>query len=152
MKRLLPALALIATASAAWADSKPWDRAEQNGAIYAGTIDDWKQSVEIYCPVTGNAMLIVQSPQFRVSMPNDHRYTLTFVTASGRTDLVARSKDAELRYEAADLNAKITLQRLMQDIGDSTTFTVAVSPFGWKNTFTAAGAADAMKGLMDRCS
>ncbi|HVZ02214.1 MAG TPA: hypothetical protein VHA35_22095 [Dongiaceae bacterium] len=152
MRRLLWALAFTAAASAAAADSKPWDRAEQNGAIYAGTIDDWKQSIEIYCPVTGNAMLVVQSPQFRVSMPNDHRYTLTFVTAAGRTDLVAVSKDAELHYEAADLNAKIALQRLVEDIGNSQTITVAVFPFGWKSTFTAEGAADALKGLLDRCS
>jgi hypothetical protein len=152
MKRWLPALVLIAVASAAAADSKPWDRAEQDGAIYAGTIDDWKQSVEIYCPVTGDAELVVQSPQFRVSMPDDHPYTLTFVTSSGRTDLVATSKDAELHYPAADLNAQITLQRLMQDIGNSKTFTVAVSPFGWKGTFNAEGAADALKGLLDHCS
>jgi hypothetical protein len=152
MKRFLPALALLAGASTAWADSKPWDRAEQDGAIYAGTIDDWKQSVEIFCPVTGNAELVVQSPQFRVSMPNEHHYTLTFVTASGRTDLVAISKDAELRYEAADINAKLALQRLVQDIGNSKTITVAVQTFGWKSTFTAEGAADAMKGLLDRCS
>ncbi len=102
--------------------------------------------------MTGNAELVVQSPQFRVSMPDDHRYTLTFVTVSGRTDLVATSKDAELHYAAADLNAQITLQRLVQDIGNSKTFTVAVSPFGWKSEFTAEGAADAMKGLLDRCS
>jgi len=151
MKWILAASALVAAASAAWADSKPWDRAEQGGAIYAGTIDDWKQSVEIFCPVTGNAMLVVQSPQFRVSMPDDHKYTLTFVTAAGRTDLVATSKDAELNYEVADLNAKITLQRLMQDIGNSKNFTVAVSPFGWKSEFTAEGAAQALTGLLDRC-
>jgi hypothetical protein len=152
MKRLLPALALLAIASAASADSKPWDRAEQDGAIYAGTIDDWKQSVEIYCPVTGNAMLVVQSPQFRVSMPDGRKYTVTFVTAAGRDEIVAVSKDAELNYEAADLNARTTLQRVMQDIGSSKTFTVVVQTFGWKNEFTAEGAADAMKGLMDRCS
>jgi hypothetical protein len=151
MKSLVLTLVLLAVASTARADSKPWDRAEQDGAIYAGTIDDWKQSVEVYCPVTGNAMLVVQSPQFRVSMPNEHHYTLTFVTAAGRTDLVAISKDAELDYEAADLNAKITLQRLIEDIGNSKTFTVAVSPFGWKGTFNAEGAADALKGLLDRC-
>ena len=152
MRWFLPAFAFVVAASAAWADSKPWDRAEQGGAIYAGTIDDWKQSVEIFCPVTGNAELVVQTPQFRVSMPDDHRYTLTFVTASGRTDLVARSKDAELHYEVADINARTTLQRLMQDISDSKTFTVAVSPFGWKGEFTAEGAADALRGLLDHCS
>ena len=146
--RALPPVAFIATA---WADSKPWDRLEQDGAIYAGTIDDWKQSVEIYCPVTGNATLVVQSPQFRVSMPDDHRYSLTFVTASGRTDLVAKSKDAELRYEAADLNAKVALEQLAEDIANSKSFTVAVSPFGWKNEFTAAGAAAALKGLLQNC-
>jgi hypothetical protein len=138
-------------ASAAYADSKPWDRAEQDGAIYAGTIDDWKQSVEVYCPVTGNAALVVQSPQFRVSMPNDHRYSVTFITASGRTDLVAVSKDAELHYEVTDLNAKITLQRLMDDIANSQSFSVSVSTFGWKSVFNAQGAAAAMKGLLDRC-
>ena len=152
MKRWLPALALITVASTASADSKPWDRAEQDGAIYAGTIDDWKQSVEIFCPVTGNAQLIVQSPQFRVSMPDDHAYTVTFVTASGRDEIVATSKDAELHFEATDLNARTTLQRLIQDIGDSKTFTVVVSNFGWKNEFTAEGATDALKGLLDRCS
>jgi hypothetical protein len=152
MKRLLFVAVLIAAASTASAGSKPWDREEQSGAIYAGTIDDWKQSVEIFCPVTGNAELVVQSPQFRVSMPDEHHYTLTFVTASGRTDLVARSKDAELHYEAADLNARIMLQRLVQDISNSKTLTVAVSPFGWKGQFTAEGAADALKGLLDKCS
>lgn len=152
MKRALAALVLVACATAAAADSKPWDRAEQDGAIYAGTIDDWKQSVEIFCPVTGNAQLVVQSPQFRVSMPDDHRYTVTFVTAAGRDEIVAKSKDAELHYEAADLNAKTTLQRLAEDIGGSKSFTVAVSNFGWKGEFTAEGAADALKGLLDRCS
>ncbi len=152
MKWMLAAMLLVAATAAVWADSKPWDRAEQDGAIYAGTIDDWKQSVEVFCPVTGNAMLVVQSPQFRVSMPDDHKYTLTFVTASGRTDLVAVSKDAELHYEAADLNARLALQRLMDDIGNSKTFTVAIPTFGWKHDFNAEGAADAMKGLLDRCS
>ena len=152
MKWFLPAVALTAFASAAWADSKPWDRAEQDGAIYAGTIDDWKQSVEVFCPVTGNAQLVVQSPQFRVSMPDDRKYTLTFVTAAGRDEIVATSKDAELHYEAADLNARTTLQRLVQNIGSSKTFTIAVSPFGWKSEFTAEGAAAALKGLLDHCS
>ena len=152
MKLLFSAIALTALASAAWADSKPWDRAEQDGAIYAGTIDDWKQSVEVFCPVTGNAQLVVQSPQFRVSMPDDRKYALTFVTSAGRDEIVAVSKDAELHYEAADLNAKIALQRLVQDIGNSKTFTVAVSPFGWKSEFTAEGAATALAGLLDHCS
>jgi len=152
MKRVLPVLVFAVAASTAWANSKPWDRAEQDGAIYAGTIDDWKQSVEIFCPVTGNAQLVVQSPQFRVSMPDDHRYTVTIITASGRTDIGAMSKDAELHFEAADLNAKITLQRLVEEIGNSKTFTVALPTFGWKNEFTAEGAADALKGLLDKCS
>jgi hypothetical protein len=152
MKRLLIASALMAIASTASADSKPWDRAEQDGAIYAGTIDDWKQSVEIYCPVTGNAVLVVQSPQFRVSMPDDRKYTVTFVTDAGRDEIVAVSKNSELHYEAADLNARTTLQRLVQDIGSSKSFTVVVQTFGWKNEFTAEGAADAMKGLLDHCS
>ena len=152
MKWVLPVLVFVLAASTAWANSKPWDRAEQDGAIYAGTIDDWKQSVEIFCPVTGNAQLVVQSPQFRVSMPDDRRYTVTFVTAAGRDEIVATSKDAELHYEAADLNARTTLQRLVQDIGNSETFTVVVSNFGWKNEFTAEGAADALKGLLDKCS
>jgi len=152
MKRVLPMLMAAAATSAAWADSNPWDRAEQDGAVYAGTIDEMKQSVEIFCPVTGHAMLVVQSPQFRVSMPDDHKYTVTFVTASGRTDLVAVSKDSELHYEAADLNATITLERLVQDIGASKSFTVAVSRFGWKHEFNAEGAAQALSGLLDRCS
>jgi hypothetical protein len=152
MKRVVLALAFMAAASVAAADSKPWDRAEQGGAIYAGTIDEWKQSVEIFCPVTGDAELVVQSPQFRVSMPDEHQYTLTFVTVSGRTDLVATSQDAELHYAASDLNGTITLQHLMQDIGNSKTFIVAVSPFGWKSEFSAEGAADALKGLLDHCS
>jgi len=152
MKCIVAALVLVVCGSAAWADSKPWDRAEQGGAIYAGTIDDWKQSVEIFCPVTGNAQLVVHSPQFNVSMPDDHRYTVTFVTAAGRDEIVAKSKDAELHYEAADLNARTTLQRLVEDIGNSKTFTVVVANFGWKSEFTAEGAADALKGLLDRCS
>jgi len=152
MRRFLTVLAFVVAASAASAGSKPWDRAEQDGAIYAGTIDDWKQSVEIFCPVTGNAQLVVQSPQFRVSMPDDRQYTVTFVTVAGRDEIVATSKDAELHFEAADLNARTTLQRLAEDIGNSKTFTVSVSTFGWKGEFTAEGAADALKGLLDKCS
>jgi len=137
--------------TAAFAQSAPWDRLENGGALYAGTIDDRKNAVEFVCPTTGAATLIVKSPQFRVSVPDEHQYTLTFVTARGRTELVATAKDSDLIYEAADLNAKVTLERLIDDIGASQKFSIAMSPFGWHGEFSAEGAAAALKGLLDRC-
>jgi hypothetical protein len=151
MKACWVLLAAAASIGTAQAQSEPWDRLEQAGAIYAGTIDDRKNSLEIFCPVTGNPTLELRSPQFRVSVPDGHRYTLTIVTASGRLELVATAKDADLLYEAADLNAKVTLGRVVEAIGASQDFTVAVSSLGWQKVFTAEGAAAALKGLPDRC-
>jgi hypothetical protein len=151
LKHLGLAAAALAFSGSALAQSAPWDRLQQDGAVYAGTMDERKNAVEFVCPVTGAPQLIVISPEFRVSVPNDHRYSLTFVTDRGRSELVATAKDAELIFEAADLNAQVTLQRLMADIAASKTFTVAVSPFGWKGTFTGAGAAQALTGMMQGC-
>ena len=144
-------LALLLAGTAAYAQSQPWDSLENKGARYAGTRDDRQDAVIFVCPVTGAAQLIVQSPQFRVSVPDDHRYTLAFVTDRGRSEVVATAKDAELIFEAADLNAQITLQRLMQDIAASKSFSIAMSPFGWKGSFTAEGAAEALKDMMNGC-
>jgi RNase adaptor protein for sRNA GlmZ degradation len=61
------------------------------------------------------------------------------------------SKDAELILDASDLNAQLTLQRLMEDIAASKSFAVAMSPFGWKGQFTGEGAAEALKPMMHGC-
>ena len=142
--------ALLWPASAV-AQSKPWDSLEQDGARYAGTIDAMQNAVEFVCPVTGAPKLIVQSPQFRVSVPDDSRYTLTFVTESGREEITAVALDAELTFEAADLNGQIMFQRLAEHIAASQSFTVAMSPFGWKGRFTGEGAAEALKPMIQGC-
>jgi hypothetical protein len=150
MKYLLAFAALIWCTSA-YAQSAPWDSLEHQGARYAGTKDDRQNAVIVVCPVTGPQQLIVQSQQFRVSVPDDSKYTLTFVTDRGRSEVVVKAKDAELIYEAGDLNAQITLQRLMEDIAASKSFAIAMSPFGWKGKFTAEGAAEALKSMMGGC-
>jgi len=149
--RLRLAIGLTLSCTAAYAQSAPWESLEHKGARYAGTIDDRKNAVEFVCPVTGAPKLIVQSPQFRVSVPDDHQYTLTFITDRGRSELVATAQDAELVYEASDLNAQIALQRLMAEISASKAFTVSMSSFGWKGQFTGEGAAEALKGMMGGC-
>jgi RNase adaptor protein for sRNA GlmZ degradation len=152
MKQLLAlALALLLLSTAAYAQSDPWDSLENKGARYAGTKDARNNAVIFVCPVTGAQKLIVRSPQFRVSVPDDHRYTLTFVTERGRSEVTAVAKDAELILDASDLNAQVTLQRLMEDIAGSKSFSVAMSPFGWKGQFTAEGAAEALKPMMQGC-
>jgi len=103
------------------------------------------------CPVTGAPKLIIRSQQFRVSVPDDHRYTLSFVTDHGRSELTATAKDAELNFEADDLNAHVTFQRLAEDIAASQSFQVYMSPFGWKGKFTAEGAAEALKPMLAGC-
>ena len=148
---LVLTLALLPANTVAYAQSEPWNSLENKGAHYAGTRDDRENAVIFVCPVTGAPQLIVKSAQFRVSVPDDHRYSLTFITDRGRSELVATAKDAELIYEAADLNAQITLQRLMQDIAASKTFTIAMSPFGWQGKFTGEGAAEALKDMMNGC-
>jgi len=150
MKYIL-GLALLLISTAAYAQSDPWDSLENKGARYAGTKDERQNAVIFVCPVTGAPQLIVRSQQFRVSVPDDHRYTLTFVTEHGRSEMTAVSKDAELILDASDLNAQVTLQRLMEDIAGSKSFTVAMSPFGWKGQFTAEGAAEALKPMMHGC-
>jgi hypothetical protein len=65
--------------------------------------------------------------------------------------VTAVAKDAELIFEASDINAQGTLQRLMEDIAASKAFSVAMSPFGWKGQFTAEGAAEALKPMMAGC-
>lgn len=149
--KLRLALACLLISSAAYAQSKPWDSLENQGARYAGTRDERENAVIFVCPVTGAPKLIVRSPQFRVSVPDEHRYTLTFVTDRGRSEVTAVSKDAELSFEAADINAQVTLERLMEDIAASKSFSVAMSPFGWKGQFTAEGAAEALKPMMSGC-
>jgi hypothetical protein len=150
MKYLLTVAALLLCTSA-YAQSSPWDSLEHQGARYAGTKDEQRNAVIFVCPVTGAPQMIVQSPQFRVSVPDDSRYTLTFVTDRGRSEVMATAKDAELIYTAGDLNAQTTLQRLMEDIVASKSFAVAMSSFGWKGKFTAEGAADALKPMMGGC-
>ena len=150
MKYVL-ALAAALLCTSAYAQSAPWDSLEHQGARYAGTKDDQQNAVIFVCPVTGAQQMIVRSQQFRVSVPDDRQYTLTFVTDRGRSEVVAKAKDAELIYEAGDLNAQITLQRLMEDIAASKSFAVAMSPFGWKGKFTAEGAAAALKSMIGGC-
>jgi len=150
MRRLWIALPLF-WCTTAYAQSQPWDSLENQGARYAGTRDDRENAVIFVCPVTGAPKLIVRSAQFRVSVPDDSRYTLTFVTDRGRSEVVAKAQDAELIFEAADINTQLMLQRLMQDIAASKSFIVAMSPFGWKGQFTAEGAAEALKDMMNGC-
>ena len=150
MRRFWIALLLL-WCTEAHAQSQPWDSLENEGARYAGTRDDRQNAVIFVCPVTGAQQLIVRSPQFRVSVPDDHRYTLTFVTDHGRSEVVATAKDAELIFAAADINAQVQIQRLMQDIAASQSFSIAMSSFGWKGQFTAAGAAEALKDMKNGC-
>ncbi len=152
MKPLFLAFALVLIGTGAYAQSDPWDSLENKGARYAGTKDVRQNAVIFVCPVTGAPKLIVRSPQFRVSVPDDHRYTLTFVTERGRSEVTAVAKDAELNFEASDLNAQVTLQRLAEDIAASKSFSVAMSPFGWKGQFTAEGAAAALEPMLHGCS
>jgi RNase adaptor protein for sRNA GlmZ degradation len=150
MKRILILACLLACAPA-YAQSEAWDSLENKGARYAGTKDDRQNAVIFVCPVTGAPQLIVRSQQFRVSVPDDHRYTLTFVTDHGRSEVTAVAKDAELVLDASDLNAQVTLQRLMEDIAASKSFSVSMSPFGWKGSFTGEGAAEALKPMISGC-
>ncbi|MDQ7247825.1 hypothetical protein [Dongia sedimenti] len=151
MKHVFLAFALILIGTAAYAQSEPWNSLENKGARYAGTKDERQNAVIFVCPVTGAPQLIVRSAQFRVSVPDDHRYTLTFVTDRGRSEVTAVAKDAELIFDASDLNAQVALQRLMEDIAASKSFAVAMSPFGWKGQFTAEGAAEALKPMIAGC-
>jgi hypothetical protein len=151
MRHPLLALALVLFSTAAHAQSDPWDSLENKGARYAGTKDERQNAVIFVCPVTGAPKLIIRSPQFRVSVPDEHRYTLTFVTDHGRSEVTAVAQDAELNFEASDINAQLMLQRLMEDIAASKSFTVAMSPFGWKGQFTGEGAAEALKPMLHGC-
>jgi hypothetical protein len=149
--KVLLALAFLLLGTAAYAQSDPWDSLENKGARYAGTKDARENAVIFVCPVTGAPKLIVRSHQFRVSVPDDHRYTLTFVTDRGRSEVTAVAQDAELTYEAADINAQVMLQRLAEDIAASKSFSVSMSPFGWKGQFTAEGAAAALAPMIGGC-
>jgi hypothetical protein len=149
--KLILALALLLVATAAYAQSDPWDGLENKGARYAGTKDTRQNAVIFVCPVTGVPQLIVRSPQFRVSVPDDHRYTLTFVTDRGRNEVTAVAKDAELTFEANDINAQVLYERLAEDIAASKAFSINMSPFGWKAQFTAEGAAAALKPMLAGC-
>jgi hypothetical protein len=133
------------------AQSDPWDGLENKGARYAGTKDTRENAVIFVCPVTGAPQLIVRSHQFRVSVPDDHRYTLTFATDRGRSEVTAIAKDAELTFTASDINAQLTYQRLAEDIAASKAFSINMSPFGWKAQFTAQGAAEALKPMLAGC-
>jgi hypothetical protein len=150
MKPIL-ALAFLLVSTAAHAQSDPWDGLENKGARYAGTKDARQNAVIFVCPVTGAPQLIVRSPQFRVSVPDDHRYTLTFVTDRGRSEITAVAKDAELTFSASDINAQLVFQRLAEDIAASKAFAINMSPFGWKAQFTAEGAAGALKPMLAGC-
>jgi hypothetical protein len=149
--KYVPALAALLYCTSAYAQAAPWDSLEHKGARYAGIKDERMNAVLFVCPVTGAPQMIVRSEQFRVSVPDGARYTLTFATDRGRSEVVATAKDAELVYTAGDLNAQINLQRLAEDIAASKQFTVAMSPFGWKGQFTAEGAAAALKPMMNGC-
>jgi hypothetical protein len=150
MKTML-ALSFLLVSTAAHAQSDPWDGLENKGARYAGTKDARQNAVIFVCPVTGAPQLIVRSAQFRVSVPDDHRYTLTFVTDRGRSEVTAVAKDAELTFEASDINAQVTYQRLAEDIAASKAFSITMSPFGWKGQFSAEGAAAALKPMLAGC-
>jgi RNase adaptor protein for sRNA GlmZ degradation len=150
MRRLL-FIASLLISTAAYAQSEPWDSLENKGARYAGTRNERQDAIIFVCPVTGAPQLIVRSQQFRVSVPDEHRYTLTFVTDHGRSEVTAVAQDAELILDGTDLNAQITLQRLMEEIGASKSFTVSMSPFGWKGQFTGEGAAEALKPMIKGC-
>jgi RNase adaptor protein for sRNA GlmZ degradation len=145
------ALAFLLLSTSAHAQSAKWDGLENKGARYAGTKDDRQNAVIFVCPVTGVPQLIVRSAQFRVSVPDDNRYTLTFVTDRGRSEITAVAKDAELTFDAADINAQLLYQRLAEDIAASKAFSIAMSPFGWKGQFTAEGAAEALKPMIAGC-
>jgi hypothetical protein len=149
--KIAHALAVLLFSTAAHAQSDPWDGLENKGARYAGTKDERQDAVIFVCPVTGPPQLIVRSPQFRVSVPDDHRYTLTFVTDRGRNEITAVAKDAELTFEASDINAQLAYQRLAEDIAASKAFSVNMWPFGWKGRFTAEGAAAALKPMLAGC-
>ena len=144
-------IALLLVCTSAYAQSEPWDSLENKGARYAGTRNERQDAIIFVCPVTGAPQLIVRSQQFRVSVPDEHRYTLTFVTDRGRSEVTAVAQDAELILDGTDLNAQITLQRLMEEIGASKSFTVSMSPFGWKGQFTGEGAAEALKPMIKGC-
>jgi hypothetical protein len=150
MRRLMVIAGLV-FCTAAQAQSNAWDSLENKGARYAGTRNDRQDAVIFVCPVTGAPQMIVRSPQFRVSVPDEHRYTLTFVTDHGRNEVTAVSQDAELVLDGTDLNAQFTLQRLMEEIATSQRFTVSMSPFGWKGEFTGEGAAAALKPMIGGC-
>ena len=145
------ALGFLLCSSAALAQSDPWNSLENKGARYAGTKDERQNAVIFVCPVTGAPQVILRSHQFRVSVPDDHRYTLTFATDRGRNEITAVAKDAELTFEAQDINAQVTFQRLAEDIAASQAFSVSMSPFGWKGQFTAQGAAEALKPMLAGC-
>ena len=151
MKTAALALSFLLVGTAAHAQSEPWNGLENKGARYAGTKDDRQNAVIFVCPVTGVPQLIVRSMQFRVSVPDDHRYTLTFATDRGRSEVTAVAKDAELMFEASDINAQLVFQRLAEDIAGSKAFSISMSPFGWKGQFTAEGAAEALKPMLAGC-
>jgi hypothetical protein len=151
MKSTALPLAFLLASTAAYAQSDPWDGLENKGARYAGTKDARENAVIFVCPVTGAPQLILRSRQFRVSVPDDHRYTLTFSTDRGRSEVTAVAKDAELTFTAADINAQLAYQRLAEDIAASKAFSVSMSPFGWKARFTAEGAASALQPMLAGC-
>jgi hypothetical protein len=151
MKSILSALTFLLASTTASAQSAPWDGLENKGAQYAGTKDERDNAVLFVCPVTGAPQLIVRSHQFRVSVPDDNRYTLTFMTDRGRSQVTAVAKDAELIFTASDINAQLTFERLAEDIAASRSFSISMSPFGWKGQFSAEGAAEALKPMIAGC-
>jgi len=147
----LAVIALSASTGMALAQSEPWARLENKGASYAGTINDLQQSISFICTADGRATMIVHSPSFRVSVPNDYRYSLVVATDRERLELVVKSKNADMIYEAADLNARVNLDRLVDDIRSSSKLTIAISKLGLQVDFTTEDAAKALDGIYAHC-
>jgi hypothetical protein len=85
-------------------------------------------------------------------VPNGHLYSLVIVTDRERLELGVKSKDADMIYDAsADLNARVTLDRLVDDIRNSQKISVAIVQLGLKVDFTAEGAAQALDGIYGHC-
>jgi hypothetical protein len=149
---LLVAAAISAFAGQALAQSEPWERLENKGASYAGTINEMQQSISFICSADGRASIVVHSPTFRVSVPNDHLYSLVIVTDRERLDLTVKSKDADMIYDAsADLNARVTLDRLVDDLRNTRKIAIAIAKLGLQVDFTAEGAAKALDGIYAHC-
>jgi hypothetical protein len=54
-------------------------------------------------------------------------------------------------YEASDLNARVTLDRLVDDIRNSRKISIAIAKLSLQVDFTAEGAAKALDGIYAHC-